>query len=170
MLVRHYQDLAFRTAFVITGDAADAEDAAQNAFVKAYFALPRFREGVPFRPWLLQIVANEARNRRTATRRHPTVDLTAIADQPEPDDGNAPEAIAMEHENRRRLVESLNTLTEEDRTIIVSRYFLELNEAEMASVMNCPRGTVKSRLSRALGRMRVQMVSANSGSEEVDRV
>jgi DNA-directed RNA polymerase specialized sigma24 family protein len=63
-LVVSYQSLAFRTAFVIAGDAADAEEAAQDAFVKAHRALGRFRSGQPFRPWLLTIVANEARNRR----------------------------------------------------------------------------------------------------------
>ena len=65
-LVRQHQDLAYRTAYLITGGAAEAEDAAQEAFVKAYYALGRFRAGAPFRPWLLRIVVNEARNRRKA--------------------------------------------------------------------------------------------------------
>jgi RNA polymerase sigma factor (sigma-70 family) len=65
-LVLAYQSLAFHTAFVIAGNAADAEEAAQDAFVKAHRALGRFRSGEPFRPWLLTIVANEARNRRRA--------------------------------------------------------------------------------------------------------
>ena len=69
-IVRRHQQIAFRTAWVITGSAADAEEAAQDAFVKAYRALGRFREGAPLRPWLLTIVANEARNRvRAAGRR-----------------------------------------------------------------------------------------------------
>ena len=70
-VVRRYQDIAFRTAYVITGSAADAEDAAQEGFVKAFRALATFREGAEPRPWLLRIVANEARNRaRSAGRRH----------------------------------------------------------------------------------------------------
>src|SRR5579859_5935590 len=69
MLVRRYQALAFRVAFVLLGDAAEAEDAAQEAFLKAWQALPRFRAGAPLRPWLLRIVANEARNRRSAAAR-----------------------------------------------------------------------------------------------------
>src|SRR5204862_285426 len=68
-LVLRYQDLAFRVAYLVTGEAAEAEDAAQDAFVKAYAALARFRSDAAFRPWLLRIVANEARNRRTAARR-----------------------------------------------------------------------------------------------------
>ena len=68
-LVRRYSGIAFRTAYLITRDAAEAEDAAQEAFVKAYYALDRFRIEAPLRPWLLRIVANEARNRRTRTSR-----------------------------------------------------------------------------------------------------
>lgn len=155
--MRQYQDLAFRTAYVITGDAGEAEDAAQTAFVKAYFALDRFRAGAPFRPWLLQIVANEARNRRTAASRHPTVALDAIGADSAVDGDPSPEARAVAGDERRRLVDALNELREEDRTIIVYRYLLELNEAEMASALGCRRGTVKSRLSRALARMRTQL-------------
>ena len=73
MLVERHQTVAFRTAYVICGNAADAEDAAQDGFIKARAAMGRFREGAPFRPWLLTIVANEARNRRRATRSGTTV-------------------------------------------------------------------------------------------------
>src|SRR5207245_10712660 len=70
-IVQRYQQIAFRTAYVITGSSADAEDAAQEGFVKAYRALDRFRAGAQLRPWLLRIIANEARNRlRSAGRRH----------------------------------------------------------------------------------------------------
>ena len=68
-IVSEHQTIAFRTAWTITGSAADAEEAAQDAFVNAYWALGRFRSGAPFRPWLLRIVANEARNRRSAAGR-----------------------------------------------------------------------------------------------------
>ena len=69
-IVRRHQAIAFRTAWVITRSAADAEEAAQDGFVKAHAALRRFREGAPFRPWLLAIVANEARNRVRGAGRH----------------------------------------------------------------------------------------------------
>ena len=67
--MRRYQDVVFRTAYLVAGEAAEAEDAAQEALVKAYYALGRFQSGAPFRPWLLTIVANEARNRRVAASR-----------------------------------------------------------------------------------------------------
>src|SRR5438132_12703638 len=81
-LVQHYQELAFRVAYQVTGDAADAEDAAQEAFVNAYYALGRFRPGAPFRPWLLRIVANEARNRRMAAHRRTTLAKPALVRLP----------------------------------------------------------------------------------------
>ena len=68
-LVSRYQGLAYRVAWLVARQAGEAEDAVQEAFVKAYYALPRFRPGAPFRPWLLRIVANEARNRVRSTRR-----------------------------------------------------------------------------------------------------
>ena len=68
-LVRPHQEIAFRVAYVITRNAADAEDAAQDALVKAWRALGRFRTDEPLRPWLLRIVANEARNRRRSAGR-----------------------------------------------------------------------------------------------------
>ncbi|HET9289076.1 MAG TPA: sigma-70 family RNA polymerase sigma factor, partial [Gaiella sp.] len=68
-LVRMHQELAFRVALVAAGDRGDAEEAVQDGFVKAHRALGRFREGSPFRPWLLRIVANEARNRRRSAGR-----------------------------------------------------------------------------------------------------
>ena len=166
--MRHYQDLAFRTAYVITGDAVEAEDAAQSGFVKAYFALPRFRAGASFRPWLLQIVANEARNRRTAARRHPTVELTGFAEQLTDSVAASPESIAIAEDQRAHLVDALNRLREEDRTVIVCRYFLDLTETEMATTLDCPRGTVKSRLSRALGRMREQLVALNGAEASTE--
>lgn len=153
-LVRRYQDLAFRTAFLITGDEGDAEDATQSAFLKAYFSLSRFRPEEPFRPWVLQIVANEARNaRRTRQRHRIRTDGGATADDmPAPDPATDLHVIARERS--AWLVAHINALSPEDRQVIYCRYALELSEAEMASVMDCARGTVKSRLHRAVGRLR----------------
>jgi RNA polymerase sigma-70 factor (ECF subfamily) len=153
-LVRRYQALATRTAYVITGTVADAEDAAQDGFAKAYFALDRFRPGAPFRPWLLRIVANEAKNRRKAAGRRPTVDLSVAEDRPSGDTALSPEAAALASDRRERVLAALRRLREEDRLVIAYRYFFELSEAEMADALGCARGTVKSRLSRAIARLR----------------
>jgi len=156
-IVRRYQDIAFRTAYVITGSAADAEDAAQEGFVKAYRALATFRTGAEPRPWLLRIVANEARNRaRSAGRRH-QLELR-LADRFRPGDAApSPEAAAVASEDRRRLLALVNGLSQEDRLVISSRFFLELSGEETAVALGIPEGTVKSRLSRALSRLRQQV-------------
>jgi RNA polymerase sigma-70 factor (ECF subfamily) len=152
-LVRRYQDVAFRTAYLITGTTAEAEDAAQEAFVKAYAALARFRPGAPFRPWLLRIVANEARNRRKAAQRQGALALRASGPAGM-DGGLSPEVAVMREEQQRAVLDALNHLREQDRLVIAYRYLFELSEAEIAAALDCPRGTVKSRLSRALQKLR----------------
>src|SRR2546428_972782 len=125
-IVRRYQEVAFRMAYVITGSAADAEDAAQEGFVKAYRALATFRTGAEPRPWLLRIVANEARNRaRSAGRRH-RLELR-LAERFRP--GGAapsPEAAAGAAEGRSPLLAPVHGLSQEDRQVIASPHFLEL--------------------------------------------
>ena len=81
-LVRRHQDAAFRTAYLVAGRSGDAEDAAQEAFVKAYRGLAGFRPGAAFRPWLLAIVANEARNRLRSASRRETLALRAMRPHP----------------------------------------------------------------------------------------
>jgi RNA polymerase sigma factor (sigma-70 family) len=156
-LVTRYQAIAARTAYVITGTAADAEDVAQDAFVKAYYALDRFRAGAPFRPWLLRIVANEAINRRKAAGRRPTVGLSVVEDRASGDTALSPEASALAHERREVVLGALRRMREEDRLVIAYRYFFDLSEVEMAEALGVARGTVKSRLSRAIARLRAAM-------------
>jgi RNA polymerase sigma-70 factor (ECF subfamily) len=156
-LVERHREIAFRTAWLITGTAADAEDAAQEAFIKAHGALDRFRSGEPFRPWLLQIVANDARNRRRSASRREQLAVRAAADHPRHDAAPSPEGALLATERRDALLAALAALAEDDRLVISLRYFLDLGEAEMAAALGVPRGTVKSRLSRALGRLRTTL-------------
>jgi RNA polymerase sigma factor (sigma-70 family) len=158
-LVRKYQDLAIRTAYVIAG-GAEAQDAAQEAFVKAYHSLGRFRPGSPFRPWLLRIVANEAINRRRAARRQANLGLRAAEGRLAGDAVPSPEGAAHAQEQGRELVSAVNGLRPEDRLVIAYRFWFELSEAEMAEALGCAPGTVKSRLSRALGRLRDRLTAA----------
>jgi RNA polymerase sigma factor (sigma-70 family) len=162
-IVHRYQQLAFRTAYVITGSASEAEEAAQDAFVKAYRALDRFRPGADARPWLLRIVANEARNRVRASGRRHGLELRLAEDFRQGDAAPSPEAAAVSAEERRRLLALVSSLPEDDRLVIVSRYFLELGGAETASALGIPEGTVKSRLSRALARLRRRFEETTNG-------
>jgi RNA polymerase sigma-70 factor (ECF subfamily) len=156
-LVDRYREVAFRTAWLITRSAAEAEDAAQEAFVKAFYALDRFRRGEAFRPWVLRIVANEAKNRRRSAARRERLALRAERERGPGDAAPSPEAASLAREDRERLMAALERLPERDRQVVVYRYLLELSEAETASVLGVRPGTVKSRLSRALGRLRTAM-------------
>jgi RNA polymerase sigma factor (sigma-70 family) len=152
MLVERHQQVAFRTAYAVCGDATEAEDAAQEAFVKAYRALGRFRAGSPWRPWLLRIVANEARNRRRSAgrREHLALRVASLVPEPEP----APDAAVLVRDERAELTAALGRLEPPHREVVVLRHVLELSEAECAAVLGVRPGTVKSRLSRALDRLR----------------
>jgi RNA polymerase sigma-70 factor (ECF subfamily) len=159
-IVQRYQQVAFRTAYVVTGSAPDAEDAAQEAFIKAYRALDRFRPDALFRPWLLRIVANEARNRVRSSGRRQHLELRLAEGFRPGDAAPSPEAVALAADERRRLLGMVNTLSDEDRRVIACRYFLDLSSEETAAALAVPEGTVKSRLSRALARLRTQVQEA----------
>jgi RNA polymerase sigma-70 factor (ECF subfamily) len=152
-LVRMHQGIAFRVALVAAGDRGDAEEAVQDGFVKAYGALGRFRDGAPFRPWLLRIVANEARNRRRSAGRRAGLALRAAA-ATSGDAAPSPEAAALSHERRAELLDGLARLEERDRDVLVHRFLLDLGEEETAAALGIRRGTVKSRTSRALEHLR----------------
>jgi RNA polymerase sigma-70 factor (ECF subfamily) len=152
--VQAYQGIAFRTAYLITGNEADAEEAAQDGFVKAFYAFGRFRSGEPLRPWLLQIVANEARNRRRSAGRRARLALRAAEERTSGGAAPSPEDSLLSDERRTALLEAVNGLREEERLVVSCRYFLELSEEETAQALGLRRGTVKSRLSRGLTHLR----------------
>jgi RNA polymerase sigma factor (sigma-70 family) len=152
-LVRAHQEIAFRVAYVITRNAADAQDAAQEGIVKAWRALGRFRVGEPLRPWLLQIVANEARNRVRSIGRREQLALRAAAVS-SGEAAPSPEETVLDADRRRTLLAALDQLTPDAREILGLRYLLDLSEAETASVLGVRPGTVKSRTARALDRLR----------------
>lgn len=151
--MEHHQTIAFRVAWSITGSATEAEEAVQDAFLKAYRALGRFRLDRPFRPWLLRIVSNEASNRRLAARRRARLAPRLVEERRQGDAVPSPEAALLLHERRQELLEAVERLPEEQRGAVFCRYFLELSEAETAAAMGSRPGTVKSRLSRALERL-----------------
>lgn len=160
-IVRTYQGIAFRTAYLLSGSAADAEEAAQDGFVKAYRALGRFRRGAPLRPWLLRIVANEARNRRRSAARRERLTLRAATEDRQGDAVPSPEAALLAGEVRERLLAAVEGLSDDHREAIACRFFLGLSEEETAVALRIRPGTVKSRLARALERLRVELGEEN---------
>lgn len=153
VLVTRYEEAAFRAAYLVTRNADDAADVAQEAFVRAHAQLHRFRQAEPFRPWLLRIVTNLALNQRRSLGRRLGL-LERAGRLLSHDDAPAPETLVAADEESRTVWQAINGLGDDDRLILYLRYFLELSEAEMAHVIGKAPGTVKSRLSRASGRLR----------------
>jgi RNA polymerase sigma-70 factor (ECF subfamily) len=151
-LVRAHTAVAHRMAVLLVG-RSDAEDIVQEAFVKAYRALPRLPADVPFRPWLLRIVRNEASNaRRSAGRRGALLERAGrVAGQPP---APSAEEATLVSQSRSALLAAVDALPGRFRDVVVCRYLLDLSETDTGQVLDLPKGTVKSRLSRALRHLR----------------
>ena len=159
-LVRRYTQVAHATA-VLMGAGADADDVVQEAFVKAYRGLGSFRDGAPFRPWLLRIVANETRNLHRSSRRRRLREQEVdqfVAAFPTLRDGD-PADRAISRERQELLRRELLRLPGPQRLVLVCRYLLDLDETETAAVLGIAKGTVKSRTHRALGRLRTELAN-----------
>jgi RNA polymerase sigma-70 factor (ECF subfamily) len=124
--------------------------------LKAWRALGRFREGAPLRPWLLTIVANEARNRRRSAGRRQALALRIAQSEQH---GASAESEALQQQSRAALLDAISRLKTDDRLVLGCRYLLELSEAETAAALGVPAGTVKSRTSRALTRLREEVAA-----------
>ncbi len=154
-LIAAHQQAVFRLAYLFTGDSDEAEDVTQEVFVRAFRFLHQYDRTRPFRPWLLSITANLARNHLRSFKRY----LVALQNFARRD----PDALAQAKpdqtvaEEARSLWQVVRKLSNEDQKVIYLRYFLELSESETAAALNTPRGTVKSRLSRALSRLRERL-------------
>ncbi|HLO14225.1 MAG TPA: sigma-70 family RNA polymerase sigma factor [Anaerolineales bacterium] len=151
-LVLAHQEAVFRLSYLLLGDPDDAEDIAQETFLRAWNHLKSFDATRPLRPWLLSIAANLASNRRRSAGRY----LTALtrAFRREPPSSSSIEEKTAQHMEANDLWKAVQSLSVPDQQIIYLRYFLDLPVSETAQVLNIPEGTVKSRLSRALERLR----------------
>lgn len=155
-LVRRYQHKVVKLVMRYVRDPAEAEDIAQEAFIKAYRALPRFRGDSAFYTWLYRIAINTAKNTLAARARSP---IEYQLDRSEGDGGPdlqsrmkdtaTPEALAMTDEIRETVNAAIERLPEDLRTAIVLRELEGLSYEEIAAAMECPVGTVRSRIFRA---------------------
>lgn len=154
-LVRRHQQSAVRIAAVTLGSATDADDVAQEAFVKAHKALSRFRPGASFQPWLFRIVVNTARTRqRRMGRQRAVAERTARLELVvEPD----PAEVAARRDDSQRTIAAINRLRPSDRLILTYRWYEQLSEIEIAEALGVRAGTVKSRLNRAMSRLRLEL-------------
>ena len=161
-LVARHSTSALRVATVVLGTTEGAGDALQEATVKAWRATRRLDPERGFRAWFLRIVANTARNDRRSRSRRAALAVRAAALPPAQE--LSPEAAAVTASEREVVVAALNRLSPADRLVVALRYFEELTQDEIALVLGCPTGTAKSRLSRAMARLRVVLADAEEGA------
>jgi RNA polymerase sigma-70 factor (ECF subfamily) len=155
-LVRRYQHKVVKLVMRYVRDAAEAEDIAQEAFIKAYRALPRFRGDSAFYTWLYRIAINTAKNTLAARGRSP---IEYDLDGPDGEESHemqarmkdtaTPEALALTEEIRNTVTAAIDRLPEDLRTAIQLRELEGLSYEEIAARMQCPVGTVRSRIFRA---------------------
>lgn len=172
LLIMKYQQ---RIIHVITGfvhDPVEAMDVAQEAFIKAYRALPGFRGDSAFYTWLYRIAINTSKNYLTAASRRPPVtdvdasDATIYYDAPELKEFQTPENSLMRDELQQAIHEAIQDLPEDTSTAIKLREFEGLSYEEIAQAMDCPIGTVRSRIFRAREAIDKQVKAVMTGGEE----
>jgi RNA polymerase sigma factor (sigma-70 family) len=168
-LVRAHQGMARRVATLVAGPN-DADEVAQLAFIKAFRALGRFQVGRPFGPWLLQIVVNEGRTVRRAEVRQAALLGRAAAEFGRSHGEVEPDVRVARSETRVAIGVALSRLPEKHRDVVACRYLLELSEEETSRMLGVRPGTVKSRLSRALARLRYEFEGVHRAREEHGRV
>jgi RNA polymerase sigma-70 factor (ECF subfamily) len=153
-ILAQHQEAVFRLAYLLVGDADEAQDVAQEAFIRAFRALDRFDPSRPLRPWLLRIAANLARNRRRAVGRYLAALQRSLLAEPRPTEPAPVEAQTAQQLAAQSLWQAVRRLSIVDQEVIYLRFFLELPEVEVALALKVAPGTVKSRLHRSLGRLR----------------
>jgi RNA polymerase sigma-70 factor (ECF subfamily) len=162
-LVRRHLGAVLSLCVRITGDRAAAEDAAQEAFVKAWRNLKRYDEEKPFRPWMLQIARNASLDLLRKRRATPFSALSGADDAPKfedslEDDAPLPDEVFERARIGEEVSDALGKLPERDRSVLSLRYEDGLSFDEIAEVMKAPMNTVKSWHRRALAKMRALLV------------
>ena len=159
-LVEQYRDNVYRLAYRMCGNEYDADEAAQEAFVAAWRALPNFRGDAKFSTWLYRLTTNAAIDVMRREKRHQTVgdgEMIEVAD-----DADSPQETVERTEQQEAVQKALATLSEEYREVLLLRYMEELDYAEIAEVLQLPSGTVKSRINRAKAALKTALLKSGN--------
>jgi RNA polymerase sigma-70 factor (ECF subfamily) len=163
LVSRHYEGV-IRVVYRMCGDAQLAEDAAQEAFMRAWVSLPGFESRAPFRSWLYRIALNAALD---SLRRKPAEDLDDSEESMLLADGDqSPEAAYLEKEQARQVQGAIMTLPKASRAVLVLREYGGLAYGEIAAALDIPAGTVMSRLSYARNLLREQLIENHLETEQ----
>ena len=152
LVMQLHREPVFRFAFLMVGDPVEAEDIAQETFLRAYRAFARFDDRRALRPWLLSITANLSRNRRRSLGRY-----MAALNRLFRADAIGPVSIeerSAQNEENQAIWRAIQKLQATDQQVIYLRFFLDLSVGEVAEATGVAAGTVKSRLHRSLKRLR----------------
>lgn len=156
-----YRDDVFRFAFLVVRDTSLAQDVVQEAFLKVFRSIAKFQFRSSFKSWLYRVAVNEAitilRRRKIKEELDPTPGATLGQGALPPSRDWQPEEAALDSEERRLLHFAIDQLDAVHRSVVVLKYFHEFSDTEIATVLGCPPGTVKSRLHRARELLRHQM-------------
>ena len=160
-LVERYKRMVYRLVVQITKNHADADDVMQETFIKVYRSIHTFRRDAAFETWLYRIAVNEALNfvKRRERRRECTLETATEAEYEataryRAQLTNDPQAQAEKAELRQYVTEAVNSLPLKHRTVVILHEFEGLTHAEIASILNCSEGTVRSRLHYARKKLR----------------
>lgn len=169
VLVETYQDRVYNLALRMCGNADDAFDLSQEAFVRAWRGLAGFQQEAAFSTWLFRLTANVCLDWLRAKKRRPIVSLTTADDDGEEvqmelaDPGKSPEEILEAAEDRAALAKAMNELPVEYRQILTMRAINDMSYTEIAETLQIREGTVKSRLSRA--RLALRNILVKNGNK-----
>ena len=148
-VVERYQDVLYGTAYLMTSNGAIAEECVQESFLSAWRGIGGFRSGSPLKPWLVRILVNTVLDLRR--RRNLPTEYIESATLPGEDDP------AKQVSDREAIRQALAVLPEEQRQVVMLKYFTGMSTSETAEALGCAEGTVKSRLHRALQHMRIEL-------------
>jgi RNA polymerase sigma-70 factor (ECF subfamily) len=157
VLAERSLDRLVGTAGLILRDADAAQDAAQDALIRAWRDLPTLRDPDRFGSWLYRLLLNSCTDHRRRQQRHAHQALA-------PQHGGASADAAHAMADRDAITAALDRLSDEHRAVVVLRYYVGLNQPEIATAIGQPLGTVKSRLSRALKYLRADLAAAERGT------
>ena len=151
-LYEQYKNLVYRTAVLMLGNPADAEDVLQEVFVKVHRSLDQYDPGKgAFTTWLYRITVNQSVNRKRWYQRRPRLLPLMMADKP------APESLQERVADDDSMQKALQTLSEKLRVVVVLHYYWNLPYYDISQILEIPPGTVKSRMHTALARLRSQL-------------